>query len=603
MGLRRARARVLAISTLLIALAITLLPGALSAAQPSDDKTAHITIMGTSDLHGYVFNWDYFNNAPYSQATGVVRTSSLIKQIRADRGRESTLLLDSGDTIQGSLMAHYYAKVEPFTTTGETLPMAAAMNAMEYDAAVAGNHEFNYGFPVLKAYEKQLNFPLLAANVFESPKPLPNGKIPNHRDLAFEPYVMKQIKLKGKRPIRVGILGLTTPGSAIWDKDKITGIVEFGGGLEAAQKWVPFLRKKGADLVVVIMHSGTSSGSSYGDQLPYPENFATTVAEQVPGIDAIIPGHSHSTIDERFVTNLQTGEQVLMSQPGSWGRDLSVLDFDLERSGDGSWNVTSKRADALSAGTVADDPEIVALLGAKHNRVVEYANSPIGTSTERMATATGRHRDVPAVDFVNYVQAETVKAALAGTPDGALPVVSSVGLFSTSSVIPQGEVTVRNVASLYIYDNTLLAVRLTGAQIKDYLERSVQWFRTVGSTGPFTTNQVSGIGPSYNYDAVRGVSYDVELSVAPGNRIRNLSYAGAPIDPNAKFVFVLNNYRQNGGGDFPHVAAAPIVYDQALDIRQLLVDWVSSHPGIDPAGFASVDWKLVWNGSPVVVNP
>jgi len=210
---------------------------------------------------------------------------------------------------------------------------------------------------------------------------------------------------------------------------------------------------------------------------------------------------------------------------------------------------------------------------------------------------------VPAVDFVNYVQAETVKAALAGTPDGALPVVSSVGLFSTSSVIPQGQVTVRNVASLYIYDNTLLAVRLTGAQIKDYLERSVQWFRTVGSTGPFTTNQVSGIGPSYNYDAVRGVSYDIEVSVAPGNRIRNLSYAGQPIDPNAKFVFVLNNYRQNGGGDFPHVATAPIVYDRALDIRELLVDWVSSHPGIDPAGFASVDWKLVWNGSPVVVNP
>ena len=122
--------------------------------------------------------------------------------------------------------------------------MAAAMNAMEYDAAVAGNHEFNYGFPVLKAYEAQLDFPLLAANVFESPKPLPNGKIPNHRDLAFEPYVMKQIKLKGKRPIRVGILGLTTPGSAIWDKDKITGIVEFGGGLEAAQKWVPILRRR-----------------------------------------------------------------------------------------------------------------------------------------------------------------------------------------------------------------------------------------------------------------------------------------------------------------------------------------------------------------------
>ncbi len=547
------------------------------------------------------FNWDYFNNAPYSQATGVVRTSSLIKQIRADRGRESTLLLDSGDTIQGSLMAHYYAKVDPFTSSGETLPMVAAMNAMEYDAAVVGNHEFNYGFPVLKAFEQQLNFPLVAANVFESPKPLPSGKIPNHRDLAFEPYAMKQIRLKGKRPIRVGILGLTTPGSAIWDKDKITGIVAFGGGLEAAQRWVPILRKK-SDVVVVIMHSGTSSGSSYGDQLPYPENFATTVAEQVPGIDAIIPGHSHSTIDERFVTNLQTGEQVLMSQPGSWGRDLSVLDFDLERSGDGDWNVTSKRADAISVSTVADDPEIVALLGSQHQRVVEYANAPIGTSTERMATATGRHRDVPAIDFVNYVQAETVKAALAGTPDGDFRSCRrSASQHERRHPAGRGDRPQRR-QPLHLRQHAAggEADRRPDQGLPRALGAVV---RTVGSTGPFTTNQVSKIGPSYNYDAVRGVSYDIEVSVGPGNRIRNLSYAGQPIDPNAKFVFVLNNYRQNGGGDFPHVATAPIVYDRALDIRELLVDWVSSHPGIDPAGFASVDWKLVWNGSPVVVNP
>jgi 2',3'-cyclic-nucleotide 2'-phosphodiesterase/3'-nucleotidase len=583
----------------LVALAISLLPGAVQAAADNPDKTARITIMGTSDLHGYVFNWDYFNNAPYSTATGVVRTSSLVKQIRADRGRESTLLLDSGDTIQGSLMAHYYAKVEPFTTTGLTLPMAAAMNAMGYDAAVVGNHEFNYGVPTLRAWQQQLDFPLLGANVFEAPE-AQGGKAPKNLELAFEPYVVKQIRLKGKRPIRVGILGLTTPGSAIWDKDKVTGALEFRGGLEAAQRWVPLLDRK-SDVVVVIMHSGTSSGSSYGDQIPYPENFATTVAEQVPGIDAIIPGHSHSTIDERFVTNLQTGEQVLLSQPGSWGRNLTVMDFDLERS-DGEWNVTSKRADAIGAGTVADDPEIVALLGAQHQRVVDYANSPIGTSTQRMATAAGRYSDVPAIDFVNHVQAETVKAALAGTPDGNLPVLSSVGLFSTSAVIPEGQVTLRDVASLYIYDNTLLAVRLTGAQVKDYLERSVQYFRVVGGTGPFTPGQVSGIGPSYNYDAVRGISYEIELSVPPGNRIRNLSYGGQPIDPNAQFVFVLNNYRQNGGGDFPHVAAAPIVYDRALDIRDLLVDWVIDHPGIDPATFASVDWRITYGGAPITVG-
>jgi 2',3'-cyclic-nucleotide 2'-phosphodiesterase/3'-nucleotidase len=587
----------LGLFTLLVALAIALLPGGLPSAGAGNDKTAHITIMGTSDLHGYVFNWDYFNNAPYSDGTGIARVSSLVEQVRADRGRESTLLFDSGDTIQGSLMAHYYAKVDPFTANGTTLPMAAAMNAIGYDAMAVGNHEFNYGVPLLRAFQSQLTFPILGANVFVAPAD-PKQK---NLELAFEPYVIKSLSIKGTRhPVRVGIVGLTTPGSAIWDKDKVTGLLQFGGGLEAAKKWVPIVDRK-ADVVVVIMHSGTGSGSSYGDQIPYPENFATTVAEEVPGIDAIVPGHSHSTIDERFVGNLHTGEQVLISQPGSWGRNLTVMDFDLVREG-GAWNVVTKRADALDADSVPDDPKIVSLLSAQHDRVVAYANGPIGTSTARMTVGPGRYSDVAAIDFVNYVQAETVKAGLAGTPYAGLPVVSSVGVFNTSAVIPEGQVTLRDVASLYIYDNTLLAVKLTGAQLKDYLERSVQWFRQVAGPGPFTRQQVSGIGPSYNYDAVRGISYDVELSVPVGNRIRNLSYAGQPIDPNAEFVLALNNYRQNGGGDFPHVATAPIVYDQALDIRDLLVEYVREHPGIDPATFASVDWKLVYQGSPIVVT-
>jgi 2',3'-cyclic-nucleotide 2'-phosphodiesterase/3'-nucleotidase len=561
------------------------LPAQTAAAAEAD--TTRLTVLGTTDLHANVFNWDYFNDGPYaSNQTGLAKVSTLVKQIRAERGASSTLLLDNGDTFQGTPLGHYFAMVDPITS-GTVHPMASVMNSLDYDAMVVGNHEFNYGVPFLRAFESQLEFPLLGANALTWGTDEP----------AFTPYVIKSVDSPAG-PVKVGILGITTPGSAIWDRSHVEGRIAFTGGVEQAAKYVPLMRAEGAEIVVVLSHSGAGSGSSYGDAIPFPENFSTAMAEQVPGIDVILGGHSHSNIAQRLITNAQTGKQVLLTQPGSWGRRLAVVDLDLEKVG-GTWTVAGKSSEILTTTGVAEDPAVAALAGAAHQRVVDYVNSPIGTSTTAMPLAQADYRDVAALDLVNYAQTLATRKGLAGTEHADLPVLSAAAPFSLSGGIPQGLVSVRDAASVYIYDNTLIAVKLTGAQVKDYLEWSAQYLRQVSGPGPFTPSQVKGNGPSYNYDVLYGVTYDIDISQPVGSRIENLRFQGAPINPAQEFAVAMNNYRQNGGGAAPHVTTAPIVYNPLVESRQVIIDLVTELGEIDPAMFHTVDWRLLNGDLPV----
>jgi 2',3'-cyclic-nucleotide 2'-phosphodiesterase/3'-nucleotidase len=231
-----------------------------------------------------------------------------------------------------------------------------------------------------------------------------------------------------------------------------------------------------------------------------------------------------------------------------------------------------------------------------------------------MSAATSRFEDTAAIDFINHVQGDAVKAALAGAPDESLPVLSIAAPFNRDAAIPAGNVTVRDVAGLYIYDNTLLGIRFTGAQVKAYLEYSAAYFKTVTGTGPFAPDDVTGAispttgtaVPDYNYDIMGGLdaslAYDVDIAEPVGQRIANLTYDGQPIDPAAGFVIAINNYRQSGGGGFPGVTAAPVLYNAQVEIRQLLVDWTTEQGVIDPTTFTTYDRKLVASGQPVVVQ-
>ncbi|GAA0458640.1 5'-nucleotidase C-terminal domain-containing protein [Streptomyces sp. NPDC046215] len=558
-------------------------------------KRYALTVMGTTDLHGNVFNWDYFTDAEFDDKAhndvGLAKISTLVNEVRREKGRRNTLLIDAGDTIQGTQLSYYYAKVDPITKArGPVHPMAQAMNAIGYDAAALGNHEFNYGIPVLRKFEEQCDFPLLGANALDAKTLRP----------AFAPYVMKRVCTPFGRDVKVAVLGLTNPGIAIWDKANVQGKMVFPGLEEQAAKWVPRLRSMGADVVIVSAHSGSSGTSSYGDQLPYVENAAALVAEQVPGIDAILVGHAHTEIPEYRVANKKTGKEVVLSEPLKWGQRLTLFDFGLvwER---GCWKVESVSAKVLNSNTVAEDQKIVHLLRDEHAKVVAYVNQVIGTSSAAMSAVEAPYRDTPIIDFINHVQAETVKAALAGTAYASLPVLSQASCFSRTAAVPAGKVTIREVAGLYPFENTLEARVLTGAQLREYLEFSARYYvRTAagGAVDPAKLTNAEGI-PDYNYDAVSGLSYEIDIAKAPGARIGKLSFGGKPLDDAAQFVLAVNNYRASGGGNFPHVAGAKQVWANSEEIRNTIISWVKARGSIDVGAFASVDWKLTRDGAPV----
>ena len=556
-------------------------------------KSVTITIMGTSDIHANALNWDYYKDAAYSDSAGntigLARVSSLVNQIRADRGRERTLLFDAGDTIQGSPLGYYYATIDPVTVSGATHPIAAQFNAIGYDAIALGNHEFNYGLDFLDNWISQLDAPALAANAvhFGTTEP------------AYQPYVVKKMKIPGHKPIRVGVLGLTNPGVVIWDKGNVSGRIDVLDVVESAARWVPIMRAEGVDVVVVSVHAGDSGLSSYGNDIPV-ENAAAMLAEEVPGIDAILFGHAHKDVPQRFVTNKVTGQQVVMSEPKNWGQRLSVFDLTLELDR-GKWVVAGAASLTVNTNTVADDPALVQVVQAQHDAVVAYVNTPVATSTEVMAAAESCWKDTAILDYVHQVQLDTVSAAIAGTAEASLPVISLAAPFNRAATFPAGEVTIKDVAGLYIYDNTLMASVLTGAQIKDYLEYSAKYFQQVAPDAPVQpaswTNALNT--PDYNFDQFSSVTYDIDISQPQGSRIVNLAWEGAPVAPEQEFVVAVNNYRQSGGGGFPHIAAARVVYNAQVAIREAIVAYASETGVIDPSEFHVVNWRLVRAGTPV----
>ncbi|MGW6354234.1 5'-nucleotidase C-terminal domain-containing protein [Streptomyces sp. NPDC055092] len=563
--------------------------------RPKGHKRYSFTVMGTTDLHGHVFNWDYYKDAAYTDtagnAQGLSRISTLVKQVREEKGRGNTLLIDAGDTIQGTPLTYYYARVEPITAAdGPVHPMAQAMNAIGYDAAALGNHEFNYGIDTLRKFESQLRFPLLGANAVDAKTEKP----------AFRPYVIKTLRTPHGKDVKVAILGLTNPGIAIWDKAYVQGVLKFPGIEEQAALWVPKLRSMGADVVIVSAHTGASGTSSWGDQLPYVENAAANVARTVPGIDAILVGHAHVEIAQQLVTNEKTGKSVVLSEPLCYAERLALFDFELEWER-GCWTVASVSSKLLNSNAVADDPEITKLLEDEHALVVKYVNQVVGRATTTLTTVDARYKDAPIIDLINTVQADVVRKALASTEYASLPVLSQASPFSRTSSIPAGEVTIRDLSGLYVYDNTLVAKLMTGAQVRAYLEFSAEYFVQTAAGAVVDVDKLTNANgrPDYNYDYVSGLAYDIDVAQAAGSRIKNLTYQGAALDDAQKFVFAVNNYRANGGGAFPHVASAQELWSESTEIRTRIAEWVTAKGILDPAEFASVDWRLTRDGTPL----
>ncbi len=586
-----------------IALAIALVPAATAAAAPGgqgkgkghDAHDLDLTLLATTDVHGRIFNWDYFRNTTYSESSGdtigLAKVASIVEDVRAEVGDEQLLVVDNGDAIQGTPLSYYYASVEPIVETGEEHPMATAYDLIGYDAQVVGNHEFNYGLEHLKAYEDDLAMPLLGANVVDAATGEP----------WLQPWTMVRKNVKGHKPVNVGILGLTTPGSAVWDKGHVEGVLEFRDMVDTAAEYVPQMKAAGADVVVVLSHAGIDDSSYDVPGLP-EENPADDIAREVPGIDVMVIGHTHQDAPEQFITNEVTGEPVLLTQAYRWGGSVARVDLDLQKVR-GQWDVEAAEGTAIRTRDYAEHPAVVEALQPAHDKTIDYVNQVVASATEELSGAESYWKDTAIVDFIQHVQTETVDAALEGTAYADLPVLSLAAPFSRSALFPAGDVSIRDIAGLYIYDNTLHAVTMTGAQVKDYLEYgNGMYFHTVaaGDTfDPATDVNLDG-RPDYHLDLLSGLDYEVDLSEPVGSKVENLRLTdGTPVTDDMEFVVAVNNYRRSGGGAYPHITTAPLVYDEQKEIRQLLIDWASERGVIDPADFFDQNWTLTVAGDPV----
>jgi 2',3'-cyclic-nucleotide 2'-phosphodiesterase / 3'-nucleotidase len=563
-----------------------------------DPNRLELTVMSTTDVHAHVWDWDYYANRPFRSGgqpsqRGLAHIASLVEQVRAEKPVGSTLLVDNGDHFQGTPLGYYYA-LKDRATGMVANPVAIAMNAMGYDAASIGNHEFNYGLDYLDAFIEQVDFPMLSANTFLDGTTTP----------AYQPYSIERVQVKGHPPVSVGLIGFTPPGVSIWDRRFVEGVLEFQDIVESAQRFVPELAAR-TDVVIALSHSGTSGTSSYGPEIPI-ENASALLAKHVPGIDAVVVGHSHQVVAQQFVTNEVTGGQVLLVQPQQHGRQLNVMELDLERQR-GTWRIVGKSGRNLAATSVAAHPGILELTREAHETTVDYVNTPIGTSTAEWSSAEATYIQAPIIDLIHGAQIEEVSDRLAGTPAGELPVLSLAAPFTRTAFIPEGDVTIRDIASLYIYDNTLLAIEFTGAQVKDFLEHSARYFIQQDVTGPVDPATLTnwtppgddrGI-PDYNYDAFSGVTYDIDVSEPIGERIVDLRFEGEPIDDAQRFAVAINNYRQSGGGGFPHVRSAPVLLDEQREVRDLIVEFVTERGTISPEDVYVPAWRLVRDGVPL----
>jgi 2',3'-cyclic-nucleotide 2'-phosphodiesterase/3'-nucleotidase len=512
--------------------ALTVVPGQ---ARQSAAGNVHIVLLGTTDIHGNIFPEDYYAN--HAANRGLAKIETLVRQERAKD--PTALLLDSGDIIEGTPLAYYFARKD----TSQPNPTIAVMNAMKYDAAASGNHEFNFGLDVLWKAKREAKFPLLAANLKQT--------YVNDVEY-FEPFIIKNVG-----GVRVGIVGFVTPGVPRWEIPAHYKGYEFEQIVASAQKVIPEVRKK-ADLVVVISHSGLgpdpSANAQGGSDEISGENAMLALAQQVPGIDVILFGHTHREVAQMMVNG------VLMAQARNWGQSLARADVEMERDASGGWHVKEKHSTVIPVtDATAADPEIVKLAQPYETATQKYLDTPIATSAEEMHGDVSRYQDDPLVDLIHRVQLD------AGHAD-----VSLATMFYPALRIPAGPVTVRQLAGLYIYENTLYVVEMTGAQLKDALEHAASFF----PQWPFDTSRPLQ-GPGYNADSAEGVSYVIDLTRPVGDRIRNLTRGGKPLDMGAKLRVAINNYRYTGGGNYAVLKGLPIVYRSPEEVRELIIDYVS----------------------------
>ncbi|MCR9944491.1 2',3'-cyclic-nucleotide 2'-phosphodiesterase [Vibrio owensii] len=573
---------------------VAVLSGMLTLAGPAMADTIKLRIIETTDIHTNVMDYDYYKDQP-SQQIGLSRAATLVKQAREEA--VNSVLVDNGDLIQGSPMGDYMAAKG--INAGEIHPVYKAMNQLDYDVGNIGNHEFNYGLEFLKNSIDGANFPYVSANVFDK-------KTGEHY---FKPYLIKTHTFKDtdgqSHEIKVGYIGFVPPQIMVWDKKNLEGKVFAEDITETAKKLVPQMKKEGADVIVAIPHSGISTD-------PYKLGAENSVyyLTEVEGIDAIAFGHSHAVFPGKDFAKLQgvdnakgTINGVTAVMPGRWGSHVGVMDLMLKEK-DGKWQVVEGQSEARPIFDKANkkslaeaDKGIVDALVDDHKGTREFVNQPIGKANDVMYSFLALVQDDPTIQIVNLAQKDYVERFIQGDPDlEGIPVLSAAAPFKVGgrkddpngfTEVESGQLTFRNAADLYLYPNTLVAMKVKGKEVHEWLECSAGQFNhiDVNSTKPQSLINWDSFR-TYNFDVIDGVNYQIDVTQPPkydadckvinpdSQRIVNLTYNGKPVDPKQDFIIATNNYRAYSA-TFPGTGPDFIAFDSPDENRSVVAAYIS----------------------------
>ncbi len=517
---------------------------------PTGTDSLTLVIAGTTDVHGWLRGWDYFTNAPDS-TRGLTRVATILDSLRA-ADPDRVVLVDAGDLLQGTPVTSIALR-----DSNGVNPIIAAMNALQYDAAAIGNHEFNYGTRYLSRSINQATFPFLAANAYTAAGAR-----------AYVPWT-----LVSRAGVRVAIVGATTPGSMIWDRDKLAGRVQIRDIVPAVHDAVVEARGKGADVVIAVVHSGLNEPTSYDTVSSGvgSENVAAQVAREVAGIDVLVFGHSHRELPDTTIGS------TLVTQPRNWAGSVSVSRLQLVRRG-ATWSVAGGKGGVVRSRGHAEQTALLAVTADAHRRAVEFTTAPIGSTNAAWRADSARVLDTPIIDFILEVERRVSGADLA-----------SVAAFNLNAGFGPGPISAGDIAELYPYENNVLrAVRISGKQLREYLEFSARYFRERAAGDSLIDPGV----PGFNYDIVAGVDYVLDISKPIGGRVTSLARNGRPVADTDSFTMALHDYRQQGGGGFTMLRGARVVYDRQESIRQLLIDEIRRKGTLRPEDYFTRNWRL-----------
>ena len=556
--------------------------------------TVNLRLIGVTDVHAHLRPYDYYRDRP-NETLGLAKAATLIRALRAEAAL--SLTFDNGDLIQGAPLGDWAA-----ASGASPHPMIAAMDALGFDAATVGNHEFNYGLEAMDRALKGAGFPIVCCNVLRA-----DGS------LYFPPSALITRKIAGAPDLKIGVVGFVTPQIVRWDRNHLAGRASARAIVEAAREHVPALRAAGADVIVALCHAGISRIGAQGED----ENAGRSLAE-VGGIDAIFLGHQHLSLpgpDFDGVPGVDARRGVVAGTPavmaGCFGAEVGVIDLTLTHA-DGRWRVTGAACAlrALEPATPAD-PALIAASEAAHAATLAYVREPVGLLATPLASHWAMIGDDASVRVIHDAQLWFARALVEADPAlGAAPLLSAASPFKCGgrngvdyyTEVPAGPLALRHVADLYVYPNGLRIVRVTGAQLREWLERAASVFLTLDPARADPQPLLPDNFAAYDFDSIAGVSYRLDLTaparyddqghiVAPdAHRVRDLAFEGRPLDAAGVFHVVTNSYRANGGGNFPGCDGRSILYEAPQTNFEALLAYVKSQPTLRPS--AGGLWRL-----------